>query len=130
VLFGLAALRRDRTTGRRTWLIRAAFTAEVGACWLLLYSAQVGLPEAYTLPFAAMALLAGVLALRRRPELSSWVAYSPALAAGFLPSLALVLVDIDPNHLLRRGLLFVGAVHTVIVGSMRRRQAPAVTGSA
>jgi hypothetical protein len=130
VLLGLAALRRDRPASRRAWLVRAACAAELGACWLLLYSAEVGLPEAYTLPFALVALLAGAYELHRRPELSSWVAYAPALVAGFLPSLALVLVDVDPNHLLRRGLLFVGAVLTVIVGSWRRRQAPVVTGSA
>jgi len=130
VLLGVAALRRDRPASRRAWLVRAACAAELGACWLLLYDAAVGLPEAYTLPFAFVALLAGAYELKRRPDLSSWVAYSPALVAGFLPSLALVLVDVDPNHLLRRGLLFVGAVVTVIVGSWRRRQAPVITGSA
>ncbi|MGE5828900.1 MAG: SCO7613 C-terminal domain-containing membrane protein [Micromonosporaceae bacterium] len=129
VLLGLAALRRDRAPARRAWLARAAAAAELAACWLLLYSAQVGLAEAYTLPFAAVALLAGMVELRRRPELSSWIAYGPALAGGFLPSLALVLIDIDPTHLTRRAALFIGAVLTVIIGSWRRRQAPAVTGS-
>jgi len=127
VLLGLAALRPDRTSARRHWLFRAALGAEVGACWLLLYSVQVGLAEAYTLPFAAVALLAGVIELRRRPDLSSWVAYGPALAGGFLPSLALVLVGEDTPW--RWVTLFAAAVAAVIVGSWRRRLAPVVTGA-
>jgi hypothetical protein len=127
VLLGSAALRKDRTEARRHWLFRSALAAEVGACWLLLYSAEVGLAEAYTLPFALVALLAGVLELRRRPELSSWVAYGPALAGGFLPSLALVLVGEDA--LWRWVTLFAAAIATVIVGSWRRRRAPVVTGA-
>jgi hypothetical protein len=131
LLLGAAALRRDRPEARRQWLVRAALAAEVGACWLLLYSVEVGLPEAYTLPFAATALLAGALELRRRPAdappLSSWVAYGPALAGGFLPSLALVLIGQDPPW--RWVGLLTAAVVTVIVGSWRRRNAPVTTGS-
>ena len=89
---GCPARARRRCAGtvraaRRHWLCRAALAAELGACWLLLYSVEVGLAEAYTLPFAAVALSPGALELRRRPDLSSWVAYGPALAGGFLPSL-------------------------------------------
>jgi hypothetical protein len=128
LLLGAAALRRDRPADRRQWLVRAALGAEVAACWLLLYSVGVGLTEAYTLPFAAVALLAGALELRRRHDLSSWAAYGPALVGGFLPSVALVLVGQDPGW--RWVTLFVAAIATVIVGSVRRRQAPVITGAA
>ena len=127
LLLGGAALRRDRPAIRRQWLVRAALAAEVGASWVLLYSVEVGLTEAYTLPFAAVALLSGALELRRRPELSSWIAYGPALAGGFLPSLALVLVG--DRVVWRWVALFAAAIVTVIMGTWRRRHAPVVTGS-
>ena len=127
LLLGGAALRPDRTPARRVWLVRAALAAEVGASWLLLYSVEVGLAEAYTLPFAVVAFLAGAHELRRRPELSSWVAYAPALAGAFLPSLALVLVGDDVVW--RWVTLLAAAVVTVILGSWRRRVAPVVTGA-
>jgi hypothetical protein len=127
ILLGGAALRPDRSPARRVWLVRAALAAEVGATWLLLYSAEVGLAEAYTLPFAVVATLAGAHELRHRPELSSWIAYGPALAGGFLPSLGLVLVGQDVVW--RWVTLLAAAVVTVIFGSWRRRVAPVVTGA-
>jgi hypothetical protein len=127
LFLGAAALRPDRDAAHRRWLIRTALAAELAACWLLLFTAQVGLPEAYTLPFVAVAILAGVLDLRRRPDLSSWVAYGPALVGGFLPSLVLVLVRDEESW--RWIVLFAAAVGTVIVGSLRRRQAPVVAGA-
>jgi hypothetical protein len=128
LLLGAAALRRDRPVNRRHWLVRAALAAELSACWVLLYDVQVGLTEAYTLPFAAVALLMGALELRRRRELSSWIAYGPALAGGFLPSVALILVRADPPW--RWISVFLIAVGCVIVGSWRGRQAPVWTGAA
>jgi hypothetical protein len=128
VLLGIAALRADRPAEQRRWLVIAAAFAELGAWWLLIYSGGVGLREAYTLPFALLALWLGRSELKRRPTLSSWVAYGPGLAAGFLPSLALVLpVEGD---LRRRALLLAAAVLTVVVGSVRRRVAPVVAGGA
>jgi hypothetical protein len=73
------------------------------------------------------ALLVGVLELRRRPDLGSWLAYGPALVAGFLPSLVLVLMtDTAPA---RRVLVIVAGVLTVALGSVRRQKAPVVVGS-
>src|SRR5262249_23635772 len=86
LLRGSAARRGGRAGGRRQGLVRAGLAAELAACWLLLYSVDVGLPEAYTVPFAAVAVLAGAVELRRQRNLSSWIAYGPALAGGFLPS--------------------------------------------
>jgi hypothetical protein len=128
LLLGAAALRRDRPAGRRQWLVRAALGAEVGACWLLLYSVDVALTEAYTLPFAAVALLLGAIEMRRRTDLSSWIAYGPALAGGFLPSLALVLLGQDPGW--RWVTVFLAAIATVILGAAYRLRAPVVTGAA
>jgi hypothetical protein len=108
--------------------VRLALLAEVGGCWLLLYGVHIGLPEAYTLPFALAALVAGIVELRRRPDLSSWLAYGPALGGAFLPSVALILVG--DRSLLRWVLVFFGAVGVVIVGALRGWRAPVVTGAA
>jgi hypothetical protein len=75
-----------------------------------------------------VAVLTGAVELRRRPELSSWSAYGAALAGGFLPSLALVLIGDDPVW--RWVTLFAAAIVTVIIGSWRRRRAPVVSGAA
>ncbi len=128
LLLGVAALRRDRPAHLRRWLVRSALVAELFASWLLLYSVKVGLPEAYTLPFAAVALLVGALELRHNAQLSSWLAYGPALVGGFGPSVVLVLVGDDPVW--RWVTLLAAAVLTVIVGSSRQRSAPVLTGSA
>jgi hypothetical protein len=95
------------------------------AWWLLLADRGVTLVEAYTVPLALVGLLAGFAALRARPELHSWVGYGPALAAGFLPSLALAVSDGTPW---RRLLLGLAALLAVVAGSVRRRQAPVVSG--
>jgi hypothetical protein len=125
------------STGRPARLALAATAAawQVLAWWLLLASRDVAIVEAYTLPLAGVALLAGWAALRARPGLSSWVAYGPALAAAFLPSLATVLVLVEPFSQAsapawRRLLLGAGGLAVVVGGSIRRRQAPVVVGGA
>jgi hypothetical protein len=126
IVLGLRALWPQERSGRRLALVTAAAAVEVLAWWLLMAAEQVALLEAYTLPAAAVGLLAGWLALRGRPGLSSWLAYGPALAAALLPSLASVLVD--EGVPLRRLLLGVGALVAVLAGSAWRRQAPVVVG--
>jgi len=84
-------------------------------------------PEAYTLPFAALALAVGVVESRTRPELSSWSAYGPALFAAFLPTLGIVLTGDGKGP--REVLLLLGAVATLMVGSTYRQQAPVVVGA-
>ena len=96
------------------------------AWWLLLASERVALPEAYTLPAAALALVAGHLALRARPGIGSWVGYGPGLAAALLPSLASILVADGQG--LRRLLLGAGALLVVLAGAREKRQAPFVAG--
>ena len=88
---------------------------------------DVVLPEAYTLPFAALALTVGILEARQRPDLSSWAAYGPALLAAFVPTIGIVLAT-DGGEL-REVLLLLGAVTTLIIGSRLQQQAPVVVGA-
>jgi hypothetical protein len=126
VALGVRALRPVERRAVRHGLVVAAAAAEAGAWWLLLAAERVSLPEAYTLPAAAVALLAGRLALRSVPGLSSWIAYGPALAAALLPSLASVLVE--DGQPVRRLVLGLGALAVVVAGTHRRRQAPVMIG--
>ncbi|GLH97229.1 SCO7613 C-terminal domain-containing membrane protein [Phytohabitans aurantiacus] len=111
---------------RRVALAMVAASSELLAWWLSLAAGDVTITEAYTLPAAAVALVAGWLALRARPERSSWLAYGPGLAAALLPSLASVLVE--DGQPIRRLLLGAGALGAVLAGSVWRRQAPVVLG--
>ncbi|MDP9797544.1 hypothetical protein J2S43_006056 [Catenuloplanes nepalensis] len=96
------------------------------AWWLLLGSVRIGVWEAYTLPAALVAAVAGVVAARRWPALSSWRAYAVSVTAALLPSLALVLLG-DASWQ-RRLLLGTGAIILVVAGAIRRRQSPVVLG--
>jgi hypothetical protein len=120
-----ALLPRTGRAGRAT-LAAVAAGFELLAWWLLLVNRAVTVIEAYTLPLALAALLAGFAALRSRPDLRSWVAYGPALAAAFLPSLAAVITTTGEPW--RRLALGAGALAVVVVGSTARRQAPVVIG--
>jgi hypothetical protein len=126
VALGLRALWPRERAGVRRLLILAAAGAEIGGWWLLMAAEQVSTLEAYTLPAAALALLAGRLALRSRPGLTSWTAYGPALAAALLPTLASVLVG--EGQPVRRLLLGLGALAVVVAGARERLRAPVVGG--
>ncbi|WP_373316594.1 SCO7613 C-terminal domain-containing membrane protein [Phytomonospora endophytica] len=124
-MLGLYALRMDSGAVRRVYALVAA-AGELLAYWLLLASADIGTVEAYTLPVAVIAIVGGGLELRKRPNLRSWVAYGPGLLALFAPTLAPVLVSTgDP---LRRLALGVAALAVLLIGSLKRRQAPVVIG--
>ncbi|MEV0943053.1 hypothetical protein AB0I90_22090 [Micromonospora wenchangensis] len=131
VLWGAAAALRvlypGQSAGRRWALGAVAGGSELLGAWLLLISGEVVLLEAYTLPAAGLTLVAGLLALRARPGLTSWLALGPGLAAGLLPSLVSVLVAPDPQPW-RRLLLGGAALGVVLVGAVRRWQAPVVLG--
>ncbi|GIJ30473.1 hypothetical protein Vqi01_56350 [Micromonospora qiuiae] len=126
-VLGLAATRPGRRPAERRILFWAVVGCEVTAWWILMRVAHVALPEAYTLPFAALALLVGVLELRQRADLSSWVAYGPALVAAFVPTLAIVLAT--DSSTLRQVLLLLGAVAVLVFGSMSQQQAPVIVGA-
>ncbi|GGK14951.1 hypothetical protein GCM10010124_04440 [Pilimelia terevasa] len=125
-VLGLAATRRGRPESERRTLFWLAIGCEVVAWWLLMWVGGVAAVEAYTLPFAAVALLVGALEARQRPDLDSWLAYGPALVAAFVPSLVLVLTTTSP---IRQVLLLLAAVATLILGSVRQKKAPVVVGA-
>ncbi|MDG4802831.1 permease [Micromonospora sp. WMMD980] len=126
-VLGIAASRPGRRPMERNLLFWAVVACEISAWWILMRVSDVALLEAYTLPFAALALLVGVLQLRHRPDMSSWVAYGPALVTAFLPSLAIVVAT--DSSMLRQVLLLLGAVAVLIFGSTSRQQAPVIVGA-
>ncbi|GIM89288.1 SCO7613 C-terminal domain-containing membrane protein [Paractinoplanes toevensis] len=126
-VLGLAASRTGRSTNQRRLLFWLAIGFEIVGWWMFIALADVGLPEAYTLPFAALALAVGVVESRTRAELSSWAAYGPALLAAFVPTIGIVLAGDGGD--LREVCLLLGAVATLIVGSTYRQQAPVVVGA-
>ncbi|MEU1810109.1 SCO7613 C-terminal domain-containing membrane protein [Micromonospora aurantiaca (nom. illeg.)] len=133
VLWGAAVAvrvpRRGESPAGRGVLAAVAAGSELVGGWLLLAAGGVVVLEAYTLPAAVLALGAGLLALRRRPGLTSWLALGPGLAAAFLPSLVSVLVSGEPQPW-RRLALGAAALAVVLGGAARRWQAPVVLGAA
>ncbi|MGC4853916.1 SCO7613 C-terminal domain-containing membrane protein [Micromonospora sp. DT4] len=127
VLWGAAMalrlLRRGEPAGRRWRFAAVAAGSELLGAWVLLAAGGVTVLEAYTLPAAALAVGAGLLALRTRPGLTSWPALGPGLVAALLPSLVSVLAGSDPQPW-RRLLLGAAALGIVLAGAHRRWQAP------
>jgi hypothetical protein len=126
-VLGLSASRPNRPPAQRRALFWATVGCEIAAWWLLMRHTDVALIEAYTLPFALLALLVGVLEARHRPDLGSWAAYGPALVAAFLPTLTIVLFS--STAAARQVALLLGAVGVLIAGSVRRQRAPVVVGA-
>jgi hypothetical protein len=128
LMLGVRALRPGEAAPVRRAHVLAAAAVELGGWWLLIAAERVAMVEAYTLPAAGVALLAGWLARRSRDGLTSWVAYGPALAAALLPTLASVLAaEAQP---LRRLLLGLGALAVLLAGAYAGLQAPVVAGGA
>ncbi|WP_446216714.1 SCO7613 C-terminal domain-containing membrane protein [Micromonospora sp. IBHARD004] len=125
----LRVLRRGESTSWRWVLAGIAGGSELLGGWLLLAAGGVAVLEAYTVPAAGLALAAGLVALRTRPGLNSWLALGPGLAAALLPSLVSVLVAADPQPW-RRLALGVVALGAVLAGAVRRWQAPVLLGAA
>ncbi len=98
----------------------------IGGIWLHLVDHHVRISEPYLAPVALTLVLAGWQA-RRRVEVSSWVAYGPAVA--LLGGAALVerVTGGGAGHALVAGA--VGLV-AVIVGGQRRQIAPLLLGTA
>ncbi|MFJ6165551.1 SCO7613 C-terminal domain-containing membrane protein [Micromonospora orduensis] len=131
VLWGVAValrlLRRGEPAARRWVFAGIAAGSELLGAWVLLAAGGVTVLEAYTLPAAALALGAGLLALRTRPGLTSWPALGPGLVAALLPSLVSTLAGPEPQPW-RRLLLGAAALGVVLAGAARRWQAPVVLG--
>ncbi|MEU0551497.1 hypothetical protein [Micromonospora sp. NPDC005979] len=131
VLWGVAVamrlLRRGEPAGRRWRFAAVAAGSELLGAWVLLAAGGVTVPEAYTLPAAALAVGAGLLAMRTRSGLTSWPALGPGLVAALVPSLVSVLTGPDPQPW-RRLLLGAAALGIVLAGARRRWQAPVLLG--
>lgn len=123
VPLGLAGLR-----AARRWCVRLVPAVELIALWAWLGRAGVTVPEAYTLPAAALAAAFGLYTLHRRPAVSSWLALGPALAVAAVPTLAVALSagTLGPRVLL----LGLAALAVTLAGVATRRQAPFLLGAA
>jgi hypothetical protein len=97
-----------------------------GGIWLHLVDHHVRASEAYLAPVAVVLLAAGWLA-RRRVELSSWVAYGPAIALLGGAALAERVAGGGAGHALVAGGVGVAAV---AIGGQRRLIAPLLIGTA
>ncbi|MFE7172851.1 SCO7613 C-terminal domain-containing membrane protein, partial [Streptomyces sp. NPDC057616] len=95
------------------------------ASWVRLFSWEVGTVEAYTLPVTVPALCVGAWRRHRDPQVPSWTAYGPGLAATLLPSL--VAAWHDP-HWARPLLLGAAALLLTLLGARHRLRAPLVLG--
>lgn len=113
--------------GRRAAAAGAAVETLV-LIWLRLAWADVVVPEAYTLPVAAL-LLAAAVAVRRgglADDLPSWTVHGPWLVAAVAPT---VLIAIDDPGLVRPlGGLVVGVV-VLIAGAVSRTRAAVDVGA-
>jgi len=115
-----------RLGGHRSVLYAAAgAAAAVGATWAWLAAAGVSVAEAYTLPAAAVAVIAGRLAYRDGPA-RSWLNYGPALALFLGPTLVLAIARNDDTRAIAVGL---ASLAVVLIGARQRLQAPIVLGS-
>ncbi len=121
----VTGVRRDRLGPAPA--IVAAVTAAVFAV-LAFFGFGVDPAELVTVPAAVGGLAYGVRTLRTRPESRTWPALGPWLVLLLLPSL---LYDfVGGTELWRVVSLGVAAVALVVVGAVRRLQAPLVIGSA
>ncbi|MGY1839618.1 MULTISPECIES: SCO7613 C-terminal domain-containing membrane protein [unclassified Modestobacter] len=98
--------------------------ALVVAAWLAAGQAGIAVPEAYTLPAAAVLWL---YSGRRLVTGASWPAWGPGLVVAFAPSVWLAVTEPD---LLRLVLVVLAATLTAVAGSRWAVQAPLVVGAA
>ncbi len=107
---------------------RLAGSALLGLSWVLrLLASDVDVVEAYTAPFAAVLLVAGVLALRARPELSSEAALGAGLTLALVPSLPQALEDPASWRSLALGAV---ALVATLAGFRQHWRAPLLAGAA
>lgn len=110
---------------RRAYL--AVGSPLLGVAWILrLLASDIEVVEAYTAPFAVVLLVVGVVALLRRPELSTRVALTSGVVLSLVPSLPQALADPAGP---RAAVLAAVSVAFLVVGLVRRWQVPFVLGS-
>jgi hypothetical protein len=121
----VGAVRRDRL-GPTLAIVAAVTAAVFGALAFFVYGVEPA--ELVTVPAAAGGLAYGVRTLRVRPGSRTWPTIGPWLIVLLLPSL---LYDFfGDTELWRIVALGVVAIALVILGAVRRLQAPLVMGSA
>jgi hypothetical protein len=98
--------------------------ALLAAAWIAVGSADVRVPEAYTLPLAGVLLLYSGRHLATEPSWSSW---GPGLTAGYGPSVFLALLE---PELPRVVLVVAAATLTTIAATGWAVQAPFLVGAA
>ena len=116
---GVVALAYGFRPGR-TWLWWVGAVAVPAGSWLWLLDHEVETVEAFSLPLAALCLLAGGLGLARRRGISSWAVAGPAVTAALVPS---AVASVGDEGLLRPLLLLAVATVLLVVGVLRRWQA-------
>jgi hypothetical protein len=121
VAAGVAAV-RGIERNRLGWVSGVLLAA---SSWVRLAISDVDAPEPYTAPAGVALLVVGHLRRRRDPSYRSWPAYAPGLALVLVPSL---LRAVDDPGLWRPVLLGLTALAVLLVGVLRRLQAPLVIG--
>lgn len=91
-----------------------------------MWSGDVAVVEAYSLPVAALALVVGLVRLRRQPGSPSWLTVGPAVSTGLLPS---AFATIGDPSLVRPLVVLVAAAAVMIAGVRLRWQAPFLSGA-
>ena len=119
VTIGYAALPHRRA------VVALAVVALTSAVWLELDHAEVTTLEAWTLPLAVLLLAAGLWSHRELGD-HSWLTAGPGLAVALLPSALFTTVD---DGVLRPLVTVSAAVSVLVVGALRRWQAPVVLGA-
>jgi hypothetical protein len=119
---GLAAVHPERRSAG--W---AAGLLAAGSSWVRLAEANVSAPEAYTAPLGTALVIAGYLRRRADRDLPSWPAYGLGLSLILGPSL--LRAGTDPG-LGRPLVLGAVALGVLLVGAIRRLQAPLILGGA
>ncbi len=112
-----------RAVRRRAIWAGLALGETAWCCWLL--AAAVSVPEAYTLPAAAIAIFLGWRQAVRDRQISSWLAYGPGLALLLVPSLAVVW---QSSGWIRPLLLGLTATWLALAGARWGKQAPLLAG--
>lgn len=124
VVAGTAAVHVLRPSRRVVAAVVAA-TAALALLWLRLWVGDVRAVEAYTLPLAALLLLAGARRLRNDPEVGSWPTLGPGLLVAALPS---AVVAVDGTDVARPLVVLGVAVAVTIAGASTRLRAPLLVG--
>lgn len=123
---GLACLAVALADDERRWFSRWS-GGFLGLAWIArLVMSDVSTVEAYTAPFAVVALVLGLIAVLRDKEIGTWRALGPGLTLAFLPSLPFVLAE--PAGLRAACWGFAGLV-VLLIGVARRWQAAFVSGA-